>query len=68
MFFDETPELPVELACLVGVKNSHRPLNQLCANGLGNFVPARNNRRAETPNDVFFVFKIDHQLLFAVIH
>jgi hypothetical protein len=59
MFFDEILELPVELACLVGVKNSRCPLNQLCANGPGNFVPTGNSRRAETPNDMFFVFKID---------
>ena len=59
MFCDEILELPVELACLVGVKNSHSPINQLCANGNGILVPTRNNRRAKPSNDMFFVFNID---------
>jgi hypothetical protein len=40
MLLDEILELPVELIRLVGVENSHRLFDQLCANGLGYFLPA----------------------------
>jgi hypothetical protein len=68
MFFDEILERPVELARLVGVKNSHGPIDQLRAKGPENFVPTRNNSRTKTANDMFFVFKIDHELPVAAIH
>jgi hypothetical protein len=68
MLFDEILELSVELARLIGVKDPHSSFDQLCANGFGHFFPAGNNRRAKTPNDMFFVFKIDQELFPAAFH